>query len=80
MIRKNSTNHFQSRSPTSWSIVSEHQPQINTYQSELSTSPSSQDQFIEDQENTPSRTYRLITNDQQPIDGRYVVPSNKYVH
>ena len=26
---------------------------------------------------TPSRTYRLITNDQQqPIDGRYVVPSN----
>jgi hypothetical protein len=79
--RDSTTSHLQSRSPTSWSIISEHQQQfdiddkLNTYQSELSTSTSN-DQFIEENENTPSRTYRLMTNDQELIDGRHVIPSN----
>jgi len=69
-------------SPTSWSVISEHQndqQQIDIYQktNTLSISPSSHQEFIEENSITPSRTYRLINNDQQPIDGRYVVPSNK---
>ncbi len=62
-------------SPTSWSVISEHQNDQKT--NTLSISPSSHQEFIEENSITPSRTYRLINNDQQPIDGRYVVPSNK---
>jgi hypothetical protein len=90
IIQKTSTNHLSSQSPTSWSIISEHQQQqqeINgktktIFQSELSVSPSSNDELIEDNVSTTSRTYRVITNDQeeqQSMDGRYVLPSNKYV-
>ena len=78
ILNKNSINNYQIKSPTSWSIISEHQnDQQNT---EISTSPSSHDELINENSSTPSRTYRLTTNDQQqPLDGRYVIPYNKYI-
>jgi hypothetical protein len=81
IMEKNSTGSFQSRSPTSSSLISEQQFEIsnktNPYQPE---SLSSQDESIENNSSTP-RTYRLMINDQQqqPLDGRYVIPSNKFV-
>jgi hypothetical protein len=90
IIDKSSIASFQTKSPTSWSIISEHETnrqQLESHektsqdQSEISTSPSSHDELINENSNTPSRTYRLIVNDQQqqPLDGRYVIPSNKYI-
>jgi hypothetical protein len=89
-IEKNSTGNLQTISPTSWSVISQHQndqqqleiyEKTSTYQSDVSASPSSHDELIGDNSSTPSRTYRLLINDQQqPIDGRYVVPSNKYIY
>ncbi|CAF4841939.1 unnamed protein product [Rotaria sp. Silwood1] len=86
IVGKNSTNNFQLKSPTSWSIISEHDndqqqfepyEKIKTYQSESSPSPSSHDELIEDNSNTPPRTYRLMNNNQQKLhDGRYIIPSN----
>lgn len=57
---------FQSRSPTSWSVISEHQTDRT----------SSQDNPIDDQVDTPPRTFRL------PIDevaDRGTLPSTQYV-
>lgn len=54
------------------------------YQSQLSISPSSHEELNRENSNTPSRTYRLIIDDQQeqqqPTDGRFIVPSNKYIY
>lgn len=88
ILDKNSSGNFPVNSPTSWSIISEHQndqqqlyiyEKTNLYQTELSISPSSHEELNRTSSNTPSRTYRLIIDDQQqqPIDGRHVVPSNK---
>jgi hypothetical protein len=85
-LEKNSINNYQIKSPISWSIISEHhndQQQFGIYETtntEISTSPSSHDELINEDSSTPSRTYRLTTNDQQqPLDGRYVIPYNKYI-
>jgi hypothetical protein len=90
ILDKNSSGHLQRNSPTSWLIISEHQndqQQLNIYekpntvQSELSISPSPHDELSRENTNTP-RTYRLMIDDQQeqPIDGRYAVPPNKYIY
>ncbi|CAF3522726.1 unnamed protein product [Adineta steineri] len=81
---KNSVNNFQSRSPTSWSVISEHQNEqqklqnfnkLNIYESESESS--SQDELIENNSRTPSRTYRLMTNDQeQSHNEKHIIPSN----
>ena len=81
--------HFIGRkSPISWSVQPEHrinqqQQQFEIHEklpSELSISPSSHEELIRENSTTPLRTYRLLNNDsQQLIDGRYVIPSNKYV-
>ncbi|CAF1070982.1 unnamed protein product [Rotaria sordida] len=87
IIEKSFThNNFQSKSPTSWPIISEHEndqqeyeiyEKITIYKSELSTSPLSNNDLIENNSNTPPRTYRLMNNNQQNLlDGRYVIPSN----
>jgi len=58
---------FQTRSPTSWSIISDY------YQSSSSSS-SPHNQFINDKS---TRTYRFIVIDEQkPLDGRYVIPTD----
>ncbi|CAF4090956.1 unnamed protein product [Rotaria sp. Silwood2] len=87
IIEKNSTNNLQSKSSTSWPIISEHDnnqqqfdiyEKITTYQSQLSTSPLSHDELVENNSNTPPpRTYRLMNDKQQKLlDGRYFIPSN----
>ncbi|CAF3426014.1 unnamed protein product [Rotaria socialis] len=85
-IEKSSTGSFQTKSPVSWSIVSEHHndqeqyevyEKSNNYPSELSISPSSHEEFTENNGNTSSRTYRTMKIDhQQLFDGRYVIPSH----
>jgi hypothetical protein len=60
---------FQARSPTSWSIISE--------QHRYELSPSLHKESINEES---TRTFRFIpNNEQQPLDGRYVIPTNKYV-
>jgi hypothetical protein len=90
IIEQNSTENLQTKSPRSWSIISDHQndqqqlkinQKRNIYQSEVSTSPSSHEELIQENSTTPSRTYRLMNNDQQlSIDGRYVLSSHKYIY
>jgi hypothetical protein len=74
--QKNTSRLFQVRSPTSWSIISDNQ--TNHY--ELSSSSSSpHNELINDKS---THTYRVILIDeqqQQLLDGRYVIPFNKYV-
>jgi len=66
-IQKPTNQFFQTRSPTSWSIISDH------YRSSSSSS-SPHNQLINDKS---TRTYRLIVIDeQQPLDGRYVIPTD----
>lgn len=79
------TKILKTKSPTTSSIVSQRQthPQIDLtnkthlFQPELSISSSSHDELIEENLDTPSRTYRLKCNE-QPLDGRHVIPSNTY--
>jgi len=74
--QKNTSRLFQVQSPTSWSIISDNQ--TNHY--ELSSSSSSpHNELINDKS---THTYRVILIDeqqQQLLDGRYVIPFNKYV-
>ena len=82
--------HIKSKSPTSSSSIlshrqiHHHQPQSDSntknspFEPELSICSSSHEDLIEENVNPPSRTYRLITNE-QPLDGRHVIPSTKYV-
>lgn len=53
-IDKDPTVDFHSRSPTSWSVISEHQKH-----------ESSQDDLDENNNDEPPLTYRLVTNDQE---------------
>jgi hypothetical protein len=74
----NRNRFFQTRSPTSWSVISDHQinqQQLNTYETSSSSSSCHQ-QPIDDKS---TRIFRVIIKDrQQPMDGRYVIPSDKY--
>jgi hypothetical protein len=71
---QNNQNRFsQTRSPTSWSVLSDHQRYDHYDSSPSSFSP--QNELINDKS---TRTYRLIVIDeQQPLDGRYVIPTDK---
>ena len=90
IIEKKSTKHFQRYSPTSWSAISEHKndqqqkeidEKTNSPLSDLSRSSSSHEDLKREKSSASSRTYRLVTDEQQqqPVDGRYVLPSNKYL-
>jgi hypothetical protein len=66
-IQKPTNRFFQTKSPTCWSIISDH------YQSSSSSS-SPHNQLSNDKS---TRTYRLIVVDEQkPLDGRYVIPTD----
>ena len=53
-VDKDPTTDFRSRSPTSWSVISEHQKH-----------ESSQDDLNEKSNDEPLHTYRIATNDQE---------------
>ncbi|UJR24856.1 hypothetical protein I4U23_006225 [Adineta vaga] len=60
---KESTVSFQSRSPTSWAVLSEHQQKLESLQDENHL-------------DEPSHTYRLVTIDhEQSLDEKYVIPT-----
>lgn len=68
--KKTSLHPLPPKSPISSSIVSH----PHSLQTDLPLSPSSHDENL----HTHCRTYRLMT-DEQPLDGRHVIPSTKYV-
>jgi len=73
-IEKNSNTFFPRRSPVSWSVFSDQQI-LELYESSSSSSP--HDELINDNLSTTHRL--IITDEQKPLDGRYVIPNNKYV-
>ena len=67
---------FPTRSPTSWSVISDHP--LNQQQYSLNQSSSSSRNELTNDKST--HTYQMIVPDkQQPLDGRYVIPFAKYV-
>lgn len=81
--KKTSLQPLPQKSPTSSSIISSHPHsdmtnKTNSFRPELPLSPSSHDEFLDENLNTHCRTYRLMT-DEQPLDGRHVIPSTQYV-
>jgi len=71
--QNNENRFFQTRSPTSWSVLSDHQRYDHYESSSSSCSP--QNELINDKS---THTYRLIVIDeQQPLDGKYVIPTDK---
>ena len=83
ILKKTSLNPLPPKSPTSSSIISSHPHsdiinKTNSFQPELPLSPSSHDEFLDENLNTHCRTYRLMT-DEKPLDGRHVIPSTQYV-
>ncbi|CAF4696674.1 unnamed protein product [Rotaria sp. Silwood1] len=79
-VQENSNRIFEARSPTSWSIVSDHQ--INQQrQNDLYESSPSFFSSYELSDDKLTHTYgSIITNEQRPLHERYVLPDDKSQH